>query len=160
MPAPRIVVIGLGYVGLPLAVALARKFDAWTMVDDCHATGHLGERMDGAGQAPREDDADDDREDEGDDAPLDGGAPHVGNLVEPDALLDFDEDTPAHERPDHETVVSKPEVEHRAVVRQVDHFPARRQQVFAVLEQLMKHPLTDIGLKKFLDDWAKSGAKI
>jgi transaldolase len=31
---------------------------------------------------------------------------------------------------------------------------------FAVLEQLMKHPLTDIGLKKFLDDWNKSGAKI
>src|SRR5438477_6057005 len=27
MSAPRIVVIGLGYVGLPLAVALARKFD-------------------------------------------------------------------------------------------------------------------------------------
>ena len=26
--------------------------------------------------------------------------------------------------------------------------------------QLMKHPLTDIGLKRFLDDWAKSGAKI
>jgi hypothetical protein len=24
----------------------------------------------------------------------------------------------------------------------------------------MKHPLTDIGLKRFLDDWAKSGAKI
>jgi transaldolase len=31
---------------------------------------------------------------------------------------------------------------------------------FSVLEMLMKHPLTDIGLKKFLDDWAKSGAKI
>jgi transaldolase len=31
---------------------------------------------------------------------------------------------------------------------------------FAVLQQLMKHPLTDIGLKKFLDDWAKSGAKL
>jgi transaldolase len=30
----------------------------------------------------------------------------------------------------------------------------------AVLEQLVKHPLTDIGLKKFLDDWTKSGAKI
>jgi uncharacterized protein YjiS (DUF1127 family) len=29
-----------------------------------------------------------------------------------------------------------------------------------VLEQLMKHPLTDIGLQRFLDDWAKSGAKI
>ena len=31
---------------------------------------------------------------------------------------------------------------------------------FSVLEQMMKHPLTDIGLKKFLDDWAKSGSKI
>jgi transaldolase len=31
---------------------------------------------------------------------------------------------------------------------------------FAVLQQLMKHPLTDIGLKKFLDDWQKSGAKL
>ncbi|MGH7389420.1 MAG: fructose-6-phosphate aldolase [Candidatus Rokuibacteriota bacterium] len=31
---------------------------------------------------------------------------------------------------------------------------------FGVLEQLMKHPLTDIGLKKFLDDWAKLGEKI
>src|SRR5262252_1402692 len=31
---------------------------------------------------------------------------------------------------------------------------------FAVLEQLMKHPLTDIGLKKFLNDWAKLGEKI
>jgi transaldolase len=31
---------------------------------------------------------------------------------------------------------------------------------FAVLEQLMKHPLTDAGLKKFLEDWQKSGAKI
>ena len=30
----------------------------------------------------------------------------------------------------------------------------------AVLEQLVKHPLTDIGLKKFLDDWAKLGEKI
>ena len=31
---------------------------------------------------------------------------------------------------------------------------------FAVLEQLVKHPLTDIGLKKFLDDWAKAGVKM
>jgi transaldolase len=31
---------------------------------------------------------------------------------------------------------------------------------FSVLEMLIKHPLTDLGLKKFLDDWAKSGAKI
>jgi transaldolase len=31
---------------------------------------------------------------------------------------------------------------------------------FAVLQQLIKHPLTDIGLKKFLEDWEKSGSKI
>jgi transaldolase len=31
---------------------------------------------------------------------------------------------------------------------------------FSVLEMMVKHPLTDIGLKKFLDDWQKSGAKL
>jgi len=31
---------------------------------------------------------------------------------------------------------------------------------FSVLEQLLKHPLTDIGLKKFLDDWNKAGVKL
>jgi transaldolase len=31
---------------------------------------------------------------------------------------------------------------------------------FAVLQQLIKHPLTDIGLKKFTEDWEKSGAKL
>jgi transaldolase len=31
---------------------------------------------------------------------------------------------------------------------------------FNVLEMLMKHPLTDIGIKKFLEDWEKSGAKL
>ena len=31
---------------------------------------------------------------------------------------------------------------------------------FAVLQQLIKHPLTDIGLKKFLEDWQKSGGKL
>jgi transaldolase len=30
---------------------------------------------------------------------------------------------------------------------------------FKVIKQFMQHPLTDIGLKKFLDDWAKSDAK-
>lgn len=29
-----------------------------------------------------------------------------------------------------------------------------------VLKSLVKHPLTDIGLKAFLDDWAKTGQKI
>jgi transaldolase len=31
---------------------------------------------------------------------------------------------------------------------------------FGVLEMLMKHPLTDVGLKKFLEDWNKLGEKI
>jgi transaldolase len=31
---------------------------------------------------------------------------------------------------------------------------------FAVLQQLVKHPLTDIGLKRFLDDWQKAGATL
>ena len=31
---------------------------------------------------------------------------------------------------------------------------------FKVLEQLYKHPLTDAGLKQFLDDWAKLGQQI
>ncbi len=31
---------------------------------------------------------------------------------------------------------------------------------FKVIEKLAKHPLTDIGLKRFLDDWQKLGEKI
>ncbi|MBI3454636.1 MAG: fructose-6-phosphate aldolase [Candidatus Rokubacteria bacterium] len=31
---------------------------------------------------------------------------------------------------------------------------------FAVFQMLLKHPLTDSGLKKFLDDWQKAGVKI
>jgi len=31
---------------------------------------------------------------------------------------------------------------------------------FAVFQQLLKHPLTDIGLKRFLDDWEKAGVRI
>jgi len=31
---------------------------------------------------------------------------------------------------------------------------------FAVFQMLMKHPLTDIGLKRFLDDWQKAGVKL
>jgi transaldolase len=29
-----------------------------------------------------------------------------------------------------------------------------------VVEQMMKHPLTDVGVKRFLDDWRKLGAEI
>jgi transaldolase len=30
----------------------------------------------------------------------------------------------------------------------------------SVIEQMLKHPLTDAGVKRFLDDWRKAGAKI
>ncbi len=31
---------------------------------------------------------------------------------------------------------------------------------FSVLEQLVKHPLTEIGIKRFLEDWNKAGVKL
>jgi transaldolase len=31
---------------------------------------------------------------------------------------------------------------------------------FSVLEQLVKHPLTEIGIKRFLDDWNKAGVTL
>jgi transaldolase len=31
---------------------------------------------------------------------------------------------------------------------------------FKVIEQMIKHPLTDVGVKKFLEDWKKLGAEI
>jgi transaldolase len=31
---------------------------------------------------------------------------------------------------------------------------------YAVFQQLVKHPLTDVGLKRFLDDWQKAGVSI
>ena len=31
---------------------------------------------------------------------------------------------------------------------------------YAVFQQLLKHPLTDIGLKRFLDDWQKAGVTL
>ncbi|CUT01654.1 transaldolase family protein, partial [Candidatus Kryptobacter tengchongensis] len=31
---------------------------------------------------------------------------------------------------------------------------------FKVLEQMIKHPLTDIGLERFLDDWRKAQAEL
>jgi transaldolase len=31
---------------------------------------------------------------------------------------------------------------------------------FSVFQMLLKHPLTDIGLKKFLEDWEKAGVSL
>ena len=43
-PSPTIVVVGLGYVGLPLAVALARQYDVWGLDID---RGRIAELRDG-----------------------------------------------------------------------------------------------------------------
>src|SRR5687768_7849233 len=45
-PSPRIVVIGLGYVGLPLAVALARKFEVVGLDIDVRRIRELREGYD------------------------------------------------------------------------------------------------------------------
>ena len=29
-----------------------------------------------------------------------------------------------------------------------------------VLDKMIKHPLTDIGLKRFIDDWTRAGLKL
>ena len=54
-----------------------------------------------------------------------------------------------------------------ASVRHPDHFKQAAllgadiaTVPFKVIEQLYKHPLTDAGLKKFLEDWEKVGQKI
>ena len=52
---PTVVVIGLGYVGLPLAVALARRFDTWGL--DVDAARIAGLERGGRGLAPAERDA-------------------------------------------------------------------------------------------------------
>ena len=46
MAANRIVVVGLGYVGLPLAVALARKFEVIGFDIDPNRIGELRENYD------------------------------------------------------------------------------------------------------------------
>ena len=46
MSPPRIVIVGLGYVGLPLAVALARKFDVTGIDKDSARIAELREGHD------------------------------------------------------------------------------------------------------------------
>ncbi len=50
----RIAVIGLGYVGLPLAVALARKFDVTGFDIDSQRIGELGGSYDRTGEVPED----------------------------------------------------------------------------------------------------------
>lgn len=46
----RVVVVGLGYVGLPLAVALAKSFDTWGLDSDSSRIAELERRMDRTGE--------------------------------------------------------------------------------------------------------------
>ena len=47
---PRIAVIGLGYVGLPLALALARQFETWGIDVDQSRIAQLREGHDRTGE--------------------------------------------------------------------------------------------------------------
>ena len=55
MSAPRIVVIGLGYVGLPLAIALARKFDVTGFDIDAARIAELREGRDRTREGEQDD---------------------------------------------------------------------------------------------------------
>lgn len=46
----RVVIIGLGYVGLPLAIALAKSFDAWGLDVDCGRIAELERGYDRTGE--------------------------------------------------------------------------------------------------------------
>jgi UDP-N-acetyl-D-galactosamine dehydrogenase len=50
----RIVVVGLGYVGLPLAVALAKSFDTWGLDVDVRRIAELGRGHDRTGEIEAE----------------------------------------------------------------------------------------------------------
>lgn len=50
MLGTRVVVVGLGYVGLPLAVALAKSFDTWGLDSDSSRIAELDHGMDRTGE--------------------------------------------------------------------------------------------------------------
>lgn len=54
--SPRIVIVGLGYVGLPLAVALARKFDATGFDIDSGRVAELRRARDRTREVDEDDD--------------------------------------------------------------------------------------------------------
>ena len=89
-------------------------------------------------------------------------SPFVGRLddVGEDGMLLIDQVVTVYRAYDFETKVLVASVRHPVHIVQSAQLGADVATLpFKVLEQLYKHPLTDLGLDRFLSDWNKTGKK-
>ena len=89
-------------------------------------------------------------------------SPFVGRLddVAEDGMLLIDQVVTIYRAYDFDTKVLVASVRHPVHIVQSAQLGAEVATLpFKVLEQLYKHPLTDLGLDRFLSDWNKTGKK-
>ncbi|HEY3491629.1 MAG TPA: fructose-6-phosphate aldolase, partial [Solirubrobacterales bacterium] len=89
-------------------------------------------------------------------------SPFIGRLddVGEDGMLLIDQVVTIYRAYDFETKVLVASVRHPVHIVQSAQLGADVATLpFKVLEQLYKHPLTDVGLDRFLSDWNKTGKK-
>lgn len=89
-------------------------------------------------------------------------SPFVGRLddVGEDGMLLIDQVVTIYRAYDFDTKVLVASVRHPIHMVQAAQLGADVATLpFKVLEQLYKHPLTDVGLERFLSDWNKTGKK-
>lgn len=89
-------------------------------------------------------------------------SPFIGRLddVAEDGMLLIDQVVTIYRAYDFDTKVLVASVRHPVHIVQSAQLGADVATLpFKVLEQLYKHPLTDLGLERFLSDWNKTGKK-
>jgi transaldolase len=89
-------------------------------------------------------------------------SPFIGRLddVGEDGMLLIDQVVTIYRAYDFDTKVLVASVRHPVHIVQAAQLGADVATLpFKVLEQLYKHPLTDVGLERFLADWNKTGKK-
>ena len=89
-------------------------------------------------------------------------SPFIGRLddVGEDGMLLIDQVVTIYRAYDFDTKVLVASVRHPVHIVQSAQLGADVATLpFKVLEQLYKHPLTDVGLERFLSDWNKTGKK-
>lgn len=89
-------------------------------------------------------------------------SPFIGRLddVGEDGMLLIDQVVTIYRAYDFDTKVLVASVRHPVHIVQAAQLGADVATLpFKVLEQLYKHPLTDVGLERFLSDWNKTGKK-
>jgi transaldolase len=89
-------------------------------------------------------------------------SPFIGRLddVGEDGMLLIDQVVTIYRAYDFDTKVLVAAVRHPIHIVQSAQLGADVATLpFKVLEQLYKHPLTDVGLERFLSDWTKTGKK-